>query len=1147
MKDHSAESILERTRNEPAIRSVLERLLAGERALQVKGLSAPLKSLLSALIYSTGGRNVLIICPAEPESEEMSDNLRFLLPVEEVLHLPVTDVVPYERRFCTAEIMGSRIETLARMSRPEHCILVTSVAAVIRRFTPPKLFHSCRIVIEKGGECDPDTLLKQCFDMGYERRKLVDETGTMARRGGIFDIFSLGNENPLRMEFFGNVLETIREFDLITQRSVKTLDRAVIHPFREYFITRSSFEEGFAKMGNLFRERELRQDDSFDMLRKDFLHRTYFPGYQWYIPFFQKLVPLFDYLPEDIILLRDEPALAKEKEREQRLLNAERFRDSRDRGEPVASPDELYIGGDLFEELLRSFQRVDVSLVGEGFGSRRRKTVQIAAGSPSPVRGDVEMLRGEIAHLTRNGYSVHVLCSSERVREEMIDSLHDSNIPAECHIGDLSKGFLLPDAGLAVFTDRELSGRSRLISRHRRFKIGRFVSNPFSIKRGDYLVHIDHGIGRYSGLVRLELDGKKTDCLSLEYRDGDRLYVPVDQMNLVQKYSSREGIPPRIDRIGSKVWEKLKKRTKKAIEELARELIELYASRKVVKGYRFSDDSVWQKELEESFSYDDTADQVKSSLEIKRDMSSDSPMDRLLCGDVGYGKTEVAIRAAFKAVNDSRQVAVLVPTTVLARQHYETFRERMAQFPVTVEMLSRFRTKSYQGKILKDLAEGKIDIIIGTHRLLSKDVTFRELGLVIIDEEQRFGVKHKEKLKQLRKNVDVLTMTATPIPRTLHMALTGIRDMSKITTAPPNRFSIHTEIIEFDKDFVAEAIRKEMDRGGQIFFVHNRVMSIDAMASYLDRIVPFARIGVAHGQMPARKLERVMTAFMKGRYDVLVCTMIIESGLDFPNANTIVVNRADTFGLAQLYQIRGRVGRSNVQSYAYLLIPKRRLLTDIARRRLSAILEFSYLGSGFDVSMRDLDIRGAGNILGTQQSGHIHAVGFETYCRLLEETIREIRGERTESVKPVKVEVTTEAFLPKVYIEDADDRMAYYRRLNGVNSFSELVLLREEIQDQYGTFPPEASNLFLIKEIQILGSSFGTDEIRITPIRLTLYLPDAKALRDDSYKKLFDTFSERLEIGGKDRIEIRILLQHERDVLEESKKILQKLASDDID
>jgi transcription-repair coupling factor (superfamily II helicase) len=646
-------------------------------------------------------------------------------------------------------------------------------------------------------------------------------------------------------------------------------------------------------------------------------------------------------------------------------------------------------------------------------------------------------------------------------------------------VANLTEGFTFPDAKLQVITDREIFGRYKRKPRYPRFKGEGPIESYRALNLGDFVVHVNHGIGQYGGIERLTVEGRETECMLVHYQDGDKLYVPIDQLDLIQKYIGRDGEPPALSKLGGAAWERIKARTKKAIKQMAEELVRIYALRRARPGHAFKPDTRWQRELEASFIYEDTAAQARAAEEIKRDMERPKPMDRLVCGDVGYGKTEVAIRAAFKAMTEGKQVAVLVPTTVLAQQHYYTFRERLADYPMTVEMLSRFRTAKEQKAIVEGLARGTVDTAIGTHRLIQKDVQFKDLGLVTIDEEQRFGVAHKEAFKRMRATVDVLTLTATPIPRTLHMALMGARDMSTIDTPPKDRLPVETEVVQFDDEVIVSAVTREIDRGGQVFFVHNRIETIDAMAAHLATLLPGIRLAVAHGQMHERALERVMLDFVDREYDVLVSTMIVESGLDIPNVNTIIVNRADTFGLAQLYQLRGRVGRSRHRAYAYLLVPRGQRLTDIQRKRLRTIVEFTELGSGLKVAMRDLEIRGVGNILGPEQSGYIAEVGFDLYVKLLEEAVKELKGEPVEARLETRIETDIPAYIPDTYVEDDRQRVIFYKRLVETRKGEEVRELEREIEDRYGALPDVARNLLDFQEIRLLAAASGMERVVI--------------------------------------------------------------------
>jgi transcription-repair coupling factor len=711
---------------------------------------------------------------------------------------------------------------------------------------------------------------------------------------------------------------------------------------------------------------------------------------------------------------------------------------------------------------------------------------------------NLDLVRDYIKDLRGRGMTVAILCDTPSHRDRLEELMGD--IGATFVVGNLAGGFEIPDLKLAVLTDHEIFQRIRRRRVGRRYSRGISLKELLAMRLGDFVVHIEHGIGVYRGIDRLTVNGHLTDCMKIEYAKGDKLFIPVDQLNLVQKYSAEEGAAPSLSRIGGKQWAKTKAKVKKSIKEMADELIKLYARRKAQPGHPFPSDTVWQTEMEACFPYDETVDQLTAIEAVKKDMETPTPMDRLICGDVGYGKTEVAIRAAFKAVMDGKQVGVLVPTTLLTQQHFDTFRERLKGFPVRVDMLSRFRTAKEIQATVKDMSEGKVDIVIGTHRLVSKDVKFSNLGLVIIDEEQRFGVKHKEKLKQMRTQVDVLTLTATPIPRTMNLSLMGARDMSTINSPPRDRRPIRTEIAEFNDELITYALMNEADRGGQSFFVHNRVESIGAMSNYIRSLVPHLRVAVAHGQMPERKLEDVMRKFLAGEYDVLVSTMIIESGLDLPNVNTIVVNRTDTFGLAQLYQLRGRVGRSARKAYAYLLIPPDKVLTETAMKRLKAIEEFEDLGSGFQLAMRDLEIRGSGNLLGTQQHGFIVNVGFELYTRLLEEAIKELKGEPVEEKTESRIVTDIEAFLPTSYVSNDPEKMNLYKSLADANTVAAVDQLSAELTDRFGKMPLATENLFELRRLRLRASGAGVETLTLRDGAVRIEL--ARSLMREDIKRL---------------------------------------------
>ncbi len=916
--------------------------------------------------------------------------------------------------------------------------------------------------------------------LGYKRASMVYEPGEFSVRGGIVDIYPAGADAPVRIEFFGDMVESIRAFDTDTQRSIGPLDEVTVLPSKE-----TGGGEGAGSAGS------------------------------------SDLAAYFDEPP---LWVLDEPerVTSQAGEFEGRVFSS--FSEASSGavsggGRELPRPEELYLTESELNRRISREPHIAVSslgLEGESDGYYRSAYVSrsiegMRLRDTVPMPWPEELPKTPVSIFCKNlkammkGVSVNVLAPNEGHAERMLEIFAEYGVPAvkggpvlassfgpaegytvRVVIGELSSGFFMEGPGLAFITYAEIFGEKPRRAPSPKAKVERFLTSLSELSVGDYVVHMDHGIGRYLGMKRLSLMGVETDFLDVVYQGSDRLYVPVDELGKVQKYIGAEGAAPRLEKLGGVGWERAKSRAKKAVQEIAKELLELYAARAVAPGFAYSPDDHLFREMEGAFEYDETPDQARAVSEVKSDMEKPHPMDRLVCGDVGYGKTEVAVRAAFKAALDGKQAAVLVPTTLLASQHFETFSSRLAAFPVKVAMLSRFTPKDVKAKTLMELKSGLVDIVIGTHRLLQKDVTFKDLGLLVIDEEHRFGVAHKEKLKQMRKQVDVLTLTATPIPRTLHMSITGIRDLSLIETPPPDRLPIKTIIARFDKPVVREAILRELNRGGQVFFVHNRIESIYSIADMLRGIVPEAHIGVAHGRMREDTLEKVMAEFITGKLDLLISTSIIESGLDIPSANTIIINRADRFGLADLYQLRGRVGRSRARAYAYLLVPGEEVLTEVAQKRLRVLSELTELGAGFRLALHDLEIRGAGNILGAEQSGHIADIGFELYTRLLESAVRELKGEAVEEqVEPV-MGLKVSAYIPDTYVPDTAHRLGVYKRLAVATSEDELRDLQDELADRYGPLPEPARLLMEVMDLKVLARTLKVAGLELMPAEVKI-------------------------------------------------------------
>ncbi|MEO8512399.1 MAG: transcription-repair coupling factor [Ignavibacteria bacterium] len=928
--------------------------------------------------------------------------------------------------------------TLKTISTEESYILLTSPAALDKNILTEASFRKNIISLKKENDFGFDGLVSKLKEFNFTRKKIVEEENDYAIRGGIVDIYPENLNQPVRIEFFGDTVESIREFDLVTQRSIVQLNSVEILPSAEVLNNSCSSTE-----------------------------------------------KLIDYIKHDTLFLLDEPDLIKE-ELPETFLKTINYSRSYFSGFPLVK--------------CEAIDKRDKSKITE---------LYIDTKSQPSFSSNTKLLAENLKELTAFGYSVHISCTDDyqlkRTRELIDDLLGDDLNDIKYINGSIHEGFVLPSAKTAVYTEHQVFSRYfRPAKRKRKFD-GITFKELNTVNYGDFMVHQNFGIGKYAGLKKIVTGGVEQEAVKLLYKDNDMVFVNLNSLHLIKKFSAAEGVTPKLNKLGGSEWERIKQKTKKKIQEIARDLILLYSKRKSEKGFRFSPDSIWQKELEASFIYEDTVDQASATEAVKKDMESENPMDRLVCGDVGFGKTEVAVRAAFKAVVDNKQVAVLVPTTILAEQHYNTFKDRLTTWATEVDHLSRFKNKKEQKEILHKLEDGKINIIIGTHRLLSKDIKFKDLGLLIIDEEQRFGVKAKEKLKFMRENVDVLTLTATPIPRTLNFSLLGARDLSIINTPPKNRQPIHTEIINFDKKVLAAAISRELQRGGQVYFVNDKIAKLDELADIIEEIVPYAKVAVAHGQMSPAQLENVMMRFLEKKSNVLLCTKIIESGLDIPSVNTIIINRADNFGLAELYQLRGRVGRSNLKSFAYLVTPPQSSLTKQAIRRLHALEEFSELGSGMNLALKDLEIRGAGNLLGKEQSGFIGEIGFDMYMQLLDEAVTELKETipadslqadsvqllTQKSAKPkfkdVMIESDISMLLPEGYIDDENTRLELYQRLSKVTSTEELREINEELVDRFGKLPDEVVSLFKHIEIKLILSSIGFEKIIISGEQLELY------------------------------------------------------------
>jgi transcription-repair coupling factor (superfamily II helicase) len=1029
--------LIEAMQCQPAFARMRASLPAPGRSIEIEGLAGSSPALLAAALAMAEPQRVwIVVAPSPGEAEAVEADLQALTDPGLVMLYPQREALPYEAAEPLVEVGGLRVEAVEALLTGRTRILVATVRALQERADIPAQLAELRLTVHRGDTIRPQELAERLETMGFQATPLVEGVGEYALRGGILDVFGFGAPDPSRFEFWGDDIVSIRRFDVLDQRSTGEMEAVDILPVDLHA----------AAAG---------EDDS--------VRRS-----------------LLDLLPRDALLLELDAADTADELRRTWDEVLHLHAAARRHGARAEPPAALFLAPDDARARLAAFGRLSI-------GGDAPADIRFDCRPAEAIDRDMDRLAALLRTGAARSEDTLILCdnSGQLDRLEEILGGHDGALPPRTTlaVGAVSRGFVLEgvEPPLRVLTDHEIFQRARRLRRTRRFRGAVALESLAQLKPGDYVVHLDHGIGRFRGLEHVRVADQEIEALSIEYAGEEVLRVPVYRLDLIERWvPDREGVEaPPVHRIGSKAWHRLRRRTEDAIQRMAAELLELYAARQLAERPAYSADSRWQKEMESSFLYEDTPDQRQATLDVKRDLESRRPMDRLICGDVGYGKTEVAIRAAFKIVQDGRQVAVLAPTTILVEQHLRTFRERLAPFPVRIEALSRFRSLREQREVLARLAAGEIDILIGTHRLLQGDVVFKSLGLVVVDEEQRFGVKQKERLKDLKRNVDVLAMTATPIPRTLHMSLAGLRDLSLMQTPPRDRMPVITHALPWSDEVIQDAIRRELDRGGQVFFVHNRIESIGGVTERVRELVPDVLVAIAHGRLPAAELDDVMRRFIHGAVGVLVTTAIIENGLDVPTANTLIVHRADQFGLAQLYQLRGRVGRSHHRAYCYLLIPDG--VTEEAEKRLRILEHFTELGSGYAIALKDLELRGAGNLLGQEQSGFVHAVGLDTYTRLLEDAIQRLKRGHQEPGSYAAPEVSLDgaAFLPDAYIADPAQKLHLYRRLSRVEELPRLEALALEIRDRYGPPPPEVRRLLATARLRLLGARLGVEKILV--------------------------------------------------------------------
>lgn len=1062
------------------------------------GVLGSAKTLILKSLFQQLKKPFLVVTDTLSHAQELAVDLTNILDEEQVQLFPVEELVATEIATSSPDFQSQRVRALTALSQHKAKVVVTSVSGLRRRLAPVKMWNQNQLTFKVGAELDLEKISHQLVQMGYQRQKLVDRPGDFAIRGSIIDIYSLNHELPVRIDLFDTEIDSIRFFEIGNQRSLENVDEINVMPATDMLQSPQLFADGIQRLQELEAQVEptLKEDQADELQRQLDAVITMWKDQQLlkeHRIFTQILYPeatsLLDYL-EDGILVVDDYAKILEHANEIEQ-NEQVWLDGKEELKPVL--DQLQLGFKV-RQLVRKAKMpaLFMSLFKKGVGRLKFASLtDLKVRTVQQFFSQMPLLQTEARRWNKQNQTVVLVIQDEERLTMISQILDDFEIPnimtqpenlqrgiLQIVRGSLQSGFEVPSAKLVVLTETELFAKAtKKRAKRLTMENAERLKSYTDLKEGDFVVHVDHGVGRYLGVKTMEVDGKHQDYLTLEYQKGAKLYVPVNQLDRVQKYVSSDAKTPHLNKLGGSEWHKTKKRVASKIEDIADELVDLYAEREMKTGFAFPKDDAYQREFEDAFPYTETPDQLRSTSEIKQDMENKHPMDRLLIGDVGYGKTEVALRAAFKAVEAGKQVAFLVPTTVLAQQHYETMVERFENFPIEIGILSRFNTPAETKQVLENLKDGKCDIVVGTHRLLSKDVQFKDLGLLIIDEEQRFGVKHKERLKQLKSTVDVLTLTATPIPRTLNMSMLGVRDLSVIETAPVNRYPIQTYVMEQDNQVIANGIRREMERGGQVFYLHNRVKDIEKKAAALQALVPEARITYIHGQMTENQMEKILMDFIHGDYDVLVTTTIIETGVDIPNVNTLFVEDADRMGLAQLYQLRGRVGRSSRVAYAYFMYKPDKVLTEVSEKRLEAIKDFTELGSGFKIAMRDLAIRGAGNLLGKQQHGFIDSVGYDLYTQMLNEAVARKRGVKPEEKTDATINLDVEAYIPQSYIDDEQQKIEIYKRIRQFKNFDQYQEVQDDLIDRFGDYPDEVSNLLEIGLLKMDADRALADQI----------------------------------------------------------------------
>lgn len=1098
----------------------------GKEQVLVTGLSGAAKATIIAEKYLNSSKQLLIVTNNLYQADKLESDLTQFVEEQDIYKYPMQDIMTEEFSTQSPQFMSERVRTLTALAQEKRGLFIVPLNGLKKWLTPVEMWKSHQLTLSVGDDIDIDDFLNKLVNMGYRRESVVSHIGEFSLRGGIIDIYPLIG-SPVRIELFDTEVDSIRDFDVETQRSQENVEEVNITTASDYIITedvlnhtkqklKEAYEYTRPKIDKAVRNELKETYESFQLFESSMFDHQVLRRLVAFM--YQQPTTIIDYFKDDAIVAVDEYNRIKETETAL-ISEADEFMQNLiESGKGFI--DQSFLQYDAFENQLKSYPVTYFTLFTATMSVELNEIIKFSCKPVQQFYGQYDIMRSEFQRFIQNDYTVVVLAETEVKKERIQSMLNEMHIPtfidtpthrneggsAIITEGSLSEGFELPYMQLVVVTERELfkSKQKKKPKQQKTLTNAEKIKSYQDLKVGDYIVHVHHGVGRYLGVETLEVGGVHKDYIKLQYKGTDQLFVPVDQMDQVQKYVASEDKTPRLNKLGGSEWKKTKAKVQQSVEDMADELIELYKAREMSVGYQFGPDTAEQNDFEIDFPYELTPDQSKSIEEIKKDMEIERPMDRLLCGDVGYGKTEVAVRAAFKAVMEGKQVAFLVPTTILAQQHYETLIERMQDFPIEVQLISRFRTAKEIKKTKEGLESGFVDIIVGTHKLLGKDIHYKDLGLLIVDEEQRFGVRHKELIKSLKNNVDVLTLTATPIPRTLHMSMLGVRDLSVIETPPENRFPVQTYVLEQNTNFIKEALERELSRDGQVFYLYNKVQSIYEKREQLQMLMPDANIGVAHGQMNERDLEETMLSFINHEYDIIVTTTIIETGVDVPNANTLIIEDADRFGLSQLYQLRGRVGRSSRIGYAYFLHPTNKVLSETAEDRLQAIKEFTELGSGFKIAMRDLNIRGAGNLLGKQQHGFIDSVGFDLYSQMLEEAVNEKRGvtDEKQDAPEVEIELNIDAYLPAEYIQNEQAKIEIYKKLRKIETEAQLMDVKDELIDRFNDYPVEVERLLEMMEIKVHALHAGVTLIKDIGKKVEIYLSE-KGTTDINGETLF--------------------------------------------